>query len=522
MMPKDYVSLLWPKAERAFFDLDDKTVEDLNLTDVFGHHEALMTPALEGILRQLPTDQGTIAYRQAILRDFDGNLGLLDAFVEVAGKFHETRNLIKFAFERDHALYNVLKRMEDSELIVEGLNRLRKALEKADLDAKGLINFKSMIQNLMASDLFLAYEQDLRSIRRKGTIKSIRLGLNLDDNMNPKEAIVLTLEEEAFRYTRPMKRVQRVLNYGIGELKKVPRKIFAPETLIPKENLNALEKIIAPAMGQLLKFIDTFNDAVLEVFEPMVEELSFYRFAIHMKDHLITEGYPLCQAVFEDKDTHEIGQLYNANLAYRLAKDGGKMVYNDIRWQRRHLYILTGANRGGKTTFTQALGQTFWLGMLGLFVPAKSANLPMVDGLFVHFPIEEKETVLFGRLGEECQRFSTMFGRMTGDSVLLMNETFSGTSHHESLKIARDALRATAKIGLTGLFNTHLHELAGDIQRLNSAVAEDNFTFSNLVSGIKENPQSFTIHEGEPLGKSYAHEIAVKYGISYEQLTKQA
>ena len=68
------------------------------------------------------------------------------------------------------------------------------------------------------------------------------------------------------------------------------------------------------------------------------------------------------------------------------------------------------------------------------------------------------------------------------------------------------------------MFNTHLHELASNIDLLRNATKEDHYGFKNLVSGSKESPQSFIIKEGEPLGKSYAHDIAVKYGISYEQL----
>lgn len=520
MKHKVYTSLLWPTETHKYFTLDEKAVEDLDLTDVFRQHEDLITDWLATTIRQMPIEEGTIKFRQEILRDFDRNSQLMTRFMTVAQEFFETRNMIKFAFERDHTLYNVLKRVEDSEVILKGLTELKNALNEATVTSQGLTRFLELIEELMDSELFQAYEKDLKSIRSKSTIRSMKLGLNVDQDMNPVEAIVLTLEEEPFRYTRPMKRVTRILEYGISEIKKVPRRIFAPETVIPKENLNALEKIISPAMGQLLKFIDTFNDALLEVFEPLKDELTYYNLAIHMKNSLVAMGHPVIQASYHMEHDHYIKGLYNANLAYHLQETGDAMVYNDIEWQDKHIHVLTGANRGGKTTFTQAIGQINWFSSLGFFVAASSANLPVLDGLFIHFPIEEKETVLYGRLGEECQRFSSFFGKMTSKSLLLMNESFSGTSHSESLTIAEAALRATAKIGLMGLFNTHLHELAGNIEQLNEAVKNDNFSFSNLVSGSKDNHQSFVIRPGEPLGKSYAHDIAVKYGISFEQLMK--
>lgn len=518
MKVNGYKSLLWLSEDRDTFELDDKSVEDIDMSHVFHQHNELMTPWLTSVIRKLPKDKELILYRQEILRDFNKNSRLLDEFMRVAGIFYETRNLIKFAFERDHTLYNVLKRMEDSEVILKGISDLRRVLNEVSVQSLGLERFHQMLNELVQSELFLSYESDLKSIRKKESIQSIKLGLNLDGDMNPKEAIVLTLEEEPFKYTRSMKKVTKIIGYGFNEIKKIPRRIFAPETLIPKENLNELEKIISPAMGQLLRFIDTFNGAILDVFEPLKEELSYYNLGVHMKNGLTAMGHPVSQVVYHEGVAHDIQKLYNANLAYYLQPTGQAMIYNNMKWFDHNMYLLTGANRGGKTTFTQAIGQVNWLGALGFYVPASSANLPVIDGLFVHFPIEETETVLYGRLGEECERFAKLFGQMTSESLLLMNESFSGTSHSESLTIARDALHATAKIGVTGLFNTHLHELAGDVDGLNLLGQEDGYAFKNLVSGSKDDHQSFIIQEGIPLGKSYAHDIAVKYGISFEQL----
>ena len=521
-MHETYVSLMWPKGQWQTFQLDDKAMKDLDISRVMDRHEEQMTDWLREAIAHLPKDEEVVLYRQEVLRDFDRNSQLLDGFLEVSQQFTEFRNIIKFAFERDPALYNVLKRVEESEAILRGLYSLKDKMAKSVVASKGLRDFAKMLDELIQSDLFRAYEEDLKVIRSKKEIRGIKVGLNLDENMNPVEAIVLTLEEETFHYSRPMKTMRRVLKYGISEVKKIPRRIFAPETVIPKENLNALEKVIAPAMGQLLKFIDTFNDALLDVFEPLKDELSYYVLANHMKQALTAAGYPVCQMSFHEGVGHYIKGLYNVNLAYHFMTTGETMVYNDVDWLGSHMYILTGPNRGGKTTYTQSMGQIYWLGLLGFYVGARSVNMPMIDGLYVHFPSEEKETVLFGRLGEECDRFAKMFGDMTSRSLLLMNETFSGTSHSESLTIAKGALKAVSGVGLSGLFNTHLHELAADVDDLNGQVDQEGFNFSNLVSGSQEKHQSFVIHEGEPFGKSYAHEIAVKYGVSYKQLMEGA
>lgn len=271
----------------------------------------------------------------------------------------------------------------------------------------------------------------------------------------------------------------------------------------------------------MIKFSDNFNNSLLDMFLPLSQELLLYEFGHKIKKHLTNEGFDVTQLAFHKEISPYIKEVYNVDLAYRLVSEGkvDSMVSNDLNLDSDgNIFILTGANRGGgKTTFTQAIGQVYWFGMLGLYVGgAKSMNIKIPDGIYIHFPSEEEETVLFGRLGEECQRFAKIFDRMTDSSLILMNESFSGTSHLESLTIAGESLSAVRMLGASCLFNTHLHELALKVDEFNSTHLKPRFT--NLVSGSEEVHQSFKILEGEPLGKSYAYEIAKKYGVTYEQL----
>lgn len=519
MNKSDYVSLLWKNNSPHFFEISHKSVIDLDVAMFDMIHEKLMEENVMSVLTKLPTEQATVQYRQAIMADLDKFRPLLQVFTDVSGRFHEQKNMIKFAFEREYTLYNVLKRLEESEDIISGLIELDEALHQHPIESEGLIAYRSLMDDLIKSDIFKAYQADMKSIRSMSRVSGIKIGLNLDGDLSPVEAIVLSLEEEPFRYSRSMKKVGRIIGYGITELKKIPRRIFAPETTIPKEDLNELEKIIEPAMQQLIKFSDKFNNSLLDMFMPLKEELLLYQFGIEVKDHLTYHGFGTSMLTFHESFPAYISGMYNVNLAYRLIDSGREkeMVNNDLSIDDNgNIFILTGANRGGKTTYTQAIGQVHWLGLLGLYVPASSANVRMIDGLYIHFPSEEEETVLFGRLGEECQRFAEIFTSMTPKSLLLMNESFSGTSHLESLTIAKETLKAIQILGATCFFNTHLHELAIQIDELNAS--DLPIRFRNLISGSSEAHQSFKIKDGEPLGKSYALEIAKKYGVTYKQL----
>lgn len=518
-MNEDNFSLLWPSEDRTYFKIDDKTLVDLDISYVISANEAIMNETLIEQLCQLPTKIETTIYRQAILKDFIKYDGLLEAFVDTANEFYKMRGVIKFAFERDATVYNVLKRLEDSERVLSSLQMLYTIVADKSVKSEGLIRFRNRLGSILDDDLFNAYSKDLKTIRAMKTVQSIKVGLNLDQDLSPKEAIVLSFECDPFKYTRKLKKLSKLFDFGLNELSKLPRKLFAPETVMPQENLNQLEKIIEPAMRQLINFSDHFNNSLLDLLISLKDELSFYIFGRELQRTFVNGPLNMSQAIFCENTPTSIRNLYNINLAYRLEKENqlDQMITNDFDTHLEgNIFVLTGANRGGKTTFTQAIGQIYWFAQLGLYVPAESVTISMIDGLYVHFPSEESETVLYGRLGEECQRFSNIFDQISSKSLLLMNESFAGTSHLESLTIATESLKAVQLLGSTCIFNTHLHELAAKVPELNEEALPTKFR--NLISGSENNPNSFTLSEGEPLGKSYAYDIAVKYGVSYKQL----
>lgn len=86
-------------------------------------------------------------------------------------------------------------------------------------------------------------------------------------------------------------------------------------------------------------------------------------------------------------------------------------------------------------------------------------------------------------------------------------------------------VRVLRLLGARAIFATHLHDLAAEVGALNAEPGGDSPVIS-LVSLVEEQPsedgprirQTYRILPGPPRGRSYAREIAARYGISYEQL----
>ena len=183
-------------------------------------------------------------------------------------------------------------------------------------------------------------------------------------------------------------------------------------------------------------------------------------------------------------------------------------------------HILTGPNRGGKTTYLQAIGLLHVLAQTGLHVPAESAALSPVDGIYLHF---RRRKAQYGERppGRRGRAFARDLPPRDPSQLLLLNESLASTSATESYFLARDVVSCLRILGARALFVTHLHELAADCESINSEVAGDS-RVQSLISQVKEEVdgvrRTYKVVPASPRGQSYAREIARQYGISFKQL----
>jgi DNA mismatch repair ATPase MutS len=288
---------------------------------------------------------------------------------------------------------------------------------------------------------------------------------------------------------------------------------------------NVLEKTAIPIADQLRQYSGLHGG----LFKHLRQGLIFYLGAICFIRRFEKRDLPMCRPQIAPSDERrcEVKDSYNVNLALRYfeAGDGARpvIVTNDIGiGPDGHILILTGPNRGGKTTYIQGVGAVHILAQLGLRVPGKQAVISPLDHLFTHFPLEEKPGSDAGRFGEEAIRLGKIFEQVTRHSLVLLNESLSSTSFGESLYLAQDLVRILRRIGARAIYSTHLHELASRVDELNDSVPGDSRIVSVVSSPVDdaaaEKDRTYKLEMRPPLGQSYAREIAARYGISYEQL----
>ena len=511
-MSKQVMSLLWTKdSEKKTLDLSKKDIEDMGIDWFLNYYEAEKQKDLYELIHKIPIEIKDIQYRQSVMKDFINNPDVFTNLMKHGQEAYHQMTLSKFSFEKEATVYNLIKRVSEVDNIRKTLNDILQTFQQAKIESPALIQYHELLNAIIQSRIYEAFIRDVEKIKSlAGGVKSIKIGLNLDAYLQPIEAILLDVSEEEFKYGRFDKKVEYYVTQGVKEVMLIPRKIFAKETIAPPEALNSLEKVVEPAMLQLISFCDQFTHKILEILSILHEDLPYYDVGITIYKQITQKGFEMVLPKWQED--YEVKGIYHLHLAMTL--EYNQVVKNGITFNKdRPINILTGANRGGKTTITQSIMQSICLGQLGFYVPAKEAKLPLIKEVKIHFPREEKETVNYGRLGEECNRFKHMFEESSKDSFFFMNESFSGTSHQESLQISVEILRALYQQGCFVLFNTHLHELVETLEK-----KMDSHSIQSLVAGKDMKKSPYIIEQGRPLGKSYGIEIAKKYGMTYETL----
>ena len=105
----------------------------------------------------------------------------------------------------------------------------------------------------------------------------------------------------------------------------------------------------------------------------------------------------------------------------------------------------------------------------------------------------------------------------TENSMLLLNESLATTNVSEGLFIAKDVVRAMRYLGVRSVFNTHMHDLAKNLDEMNTKT-EGKSIVQSLVTGVDNGERSFKVYISPPQGSSYARDIAKKYGVTFEQI----
>ncbi len=187
-----------------------------------------------------------------------------------------------------------------------------------------------------------------------------------------------------------------------------------------------------------------------------------------------------------------------------------RFVANDTLLDKKsnQIAIITGPNMAGKSTYIRQTAIIVLLAQIGCFVPAKSADIGIVDGIFTRVGASDDLSTGQSTFMVEMSEVASILKSATENSLLILDEVGRGTSTFDGMSIARAMVEFIAdrkKLGAKTLFATHYHELT-DLEQSLSCV-------KNYNTAVKKRGENITF-----LRRIVPGSVDDSYGIEVSKL----
>jgi DNA mismatch repair protein MutS len=126
------------------------------------------------------------------------------------------------------------------------------------------------------------------------------------------------------------------------------------------------------------------------------------------------------------------------------------------------LWLITGPNMSGKSTFIRQVALLTLMAHLGSFLPARTARIGLVDRIFTRVGASDELSRGQSTFMVEMTEAANILNNATGRSLVILDEIGRGTSTYDGVSLAWAITEYLHhQIGCRSLFATHYHELAG-------------------------------------------------------------
>ena len=443
-----------------------------------------------------------VRYRQAVFQDFEDPklLRIVRSFAE------EMRNMRAHLARSEKHYYKLQKQasfLDAVETYWKATVTLAQGLACAKPDSRGFQRLSDFLAGYFASEEFAVLRGETEKIR--ANLQGVRYSLHLHG-----ARVTVDRNDRDGDYSQEVLEAFQKFRQADPRSHRLKMPLSIEMNHIEAQVLDLVAKLYPGVFAHLDEYCTRYRSYLHEVIARFDREVQFYIAYLEQMDQVRKAGLAFCYPNLTNP-SREIQALetYDLALANQLIRAHKDMVTNGFFLKEpERIFVVSGPNQGGKTTFARTFGQIHYLAALGCPVPGASAKLFLFDRIFTHFEKEENVQNLRGKLEDELIRINEILEMATANSILIMNESFLSTTMNDALFLSREVMKRIAALNLLCVTVTFLDELA----------SFSGMTVSMVSTVNPSDPQqrTFKVIRKPADGLAYAAAIAEKYHLTYD------
>lgn len=481
----------------CFADLNlDQVVESITA----GRREYELTPFFYTPLQSV----AAIAYRHEILRDLE-NSRLVECIGSFAKGMRAMREHRAQAIELRERYQRASWLLDAAEIYCDAVIGLADDLSSATLRSRGFLTFREYLVEYANSGEFTTLVTETRELKEQ--LSTVRYCLDIygnrikvsryDDQADYGADVLATFE----RFKRGQVKDHLVKFRASVDMNHVEAGVLERVARLYPDIFTALDRFGDPDRGYLDETVVTFD-----------REVQFYVGYLEFVEGLRAAGLSFCYPQVSDDSKHVLAlDAFDVALAGKLTSERSPVVCNEFHLSEpERIFVVSGPNQGGKTTFARTFGQMHYLSSIGCLVPGREAQLFLFDQIFTHFEKEETLHDLSGKLQDDLLRIHDILDRATPSSVVILNEIFTSTTLSDAVFLGTKVLEELIDRDVLCVCVTFVDELA--------SLSDTVVSMVSTVDPTDPAVRTFKLARRPADGLAHAVAIAEKYGVTYSSL----